>query len=201
MDATNFIFTALAMAKGNFVFVAVPDAETNGFDTVIDMDAYDPAEIALLLLGANDQMLANEAGHDYIAEKIIEAIEMIKECEHEWEYEYDEDGHWTVCTKCGEETEAEAHVYDDEHDLYCNECGYKRIIIGDFDEDGYVDKDDSVYLLYYTQFPDDPDYALNQNGDYDGDGLVTRKDAVYHLYHTFYGEEEYPLVPVAEVEE
>lgn len=35
-------------------------------------------------------------------------------------------GHWKVCVNCTQETEPIAHIYDDETDAACNECGYER---------------------------------------------------------------------------
>ena len=43
-------------------------------------------------------------------------------------FSHDEEGHWQVCTGCGEATEAEAHGFDGDCDETCDECGYQREI-------------------------------------------------------------------------
>ncbi len=69
---------------------------------------------------------------------------------------------------------------------------YEPYIIGDTDDNGVVDNNDAIYLLYNTIFGDE-DYPLNQDCDFDGSGAVDNNDAIYLLYHTIFGEEEYPL--------
>lgn len=39
---------------------------------------------------------------------------------------YDDDGHYSACTVCGEEEDRAAHTYDDACDADCNECDYER---------------------------------------------------------------------------
>ncbi|MCQ2430091.1 MAG: LCP family protein [Clostridia bacterium] len=44
------------------------------------------------------------------------------------EWSFDSDGHWHVCTGCGEAFKSAAHVYDNACDPDCNECGYIRTV-------------------------------------------------------------------------
>ena len=46
---------------------------------------------------------------------------------HTLNWLYDSTGHWQECFFCGEKvTSVEPHVYDNDQDLTCNVCGYKR---------------------------------------------------------------------------
>lgn len=53
------------------------------------------------------------------------------------DYQFDEKGHWEVCSRCGESGAKEAHVYDPDTDIDCNQCGYRRSI----ENPGSVSKD------------------------------------------------------------
>ena len=70
--------------------------------------------------------------------------------------------------------------------------GGEDFIIGDLDENGVVDTDDAVYLLYFTLFGEDT-HPVYQDCDFNGDGMMDTDDAIYLLYHTLFGEELYPL--------
>jgi|GEM_PF-1602425 len=60
----------------------------------------------------------------------------------------------------------------------------------DYNDDGYIDSDDAIYLLKNTLDPDI--YVLNQDGDMDGNGVVNEDDAIYLLKHTLMPD-RYPL--------
>ena len=44
------------------------------------------------------------------------------------DYVYDTDGHWKVCSQCGALGKKHSHVYDDDRDTICNDCGFERTI-------------------------------------------------------------------------
>ena len=44
------------------------------------------------------------------------------------DYAYDADGHWRVCSRCAALEEKHSHVYDDDKDAICNDCGFERTI-------------------------------------------------------------------------
>ena len=44
------------------------------------------------------------------------------------DYVYDADGHWRVCSRCAALEEKHSHVYDDDRDTICNDCGFDRTI-------------------------------------------------------------------------
>ena len=43
-------------------------------------------------------------------------------------YVYDTVGHWRVCSRCDALEEKHSHVYDDDKDAICNDCGFERTI-------------------------------------------------------------------------
>lgn len=100
---------------------------------------------------------------------------------------------------------------DGDYNISCvvatKECDLKNVsgkitvysvILGDVNGDESVDKDDAIYLLMYSFFPED--YPINQGADYNSDGSIDKDDAIYLLMYTFFPE-DYPLVfvPVATV--
>ena len=81
----------------------------------------------------------------------------------------------------------------------CNGTGKRKsnsyihnsiFVPGDLDENGEIDINDAIYLLYYTFFPDD--FLMNQQVDFNGDRTIDINDAIYVLYYTFFPE-DYPL--------
>ena len=52
---------------------------------------------------------------------------------HTWSTDWttDETNHWHICSGCEETKDLAAHIYDDEHDTTCEECGYEREIAAD----------------------------------------------------------------------
>ena len=44
------------------------------------------------------------------------------------DYVYDTDGHWKVCSRCAALGKKHSHVYDDDRDTICNDCGFDRTI-------------------------------------------------------------------------
>lgn len=57
-------------------------------------------------------------------------------------------------------------------------------IVGDLNSDGEVTDQDTVYLLFYTFFPDE--YPLNQSADFNGDDTVDENDAIHLLYYIYF---------------
>ena len=62
--------------------------------------------------------------------------------------------------------------------------------LGDLDENGEVDLNDAIYLLYYVNFP--ANYPINQSVDFNNDGNSDLNDAIYLLYHVNFPA-NYPL--------
>ena len=116
-----------------------------------------------------------------------------RECPHPDTYvkELNDMFHVHICHVCGDER-IEEHIYGDEFNVYCKECGYMNALKGDVDNDGDVDSDDAVYLVYNVFFGSE-DYPVAQILDFDGDGQETTDDAIYLLYFIYFGEGSYPL--------
>ena len=99
----------------------------------------------------------------------------------------------TTCDECGYVRQVPDHVYDNDQDLICNECNFEReapYTPGDVDENGEVDLNDAIYLLYHVNFSDT--YPVNQSVDFDSSGTVDLNDAIYLLYHVNFPV-SYPL--------
>ena len=124
---------------------------------------------------------------------VVPQIITVKECTHTntKTESLDDTYHALVCTNCGHVV-MEEHIFDDIYDVDCNECEYKRPLRGDVDNDGDVDEDDCVYLIYSVFFGT-IEYPVYQNLDFDGDGIVCSEDGVYLLRYIYYGAGEYPL--------
>ena len=82
-----------------------------------------------------------------------------------------------------------------------HECDFKNVAgqitvysvaPGDVDGNESLDKNDAIYLLMHSFFPED--YPINQEADYNGNGTVDKDDAIHLLMHTFFPD-DYPLAP------
>ena len=65
------------------------------------------------------------------------------------DYAYDADGHWRVCSRCAALEEKHSHVYDDDKDAICNDCGFERTI-----KNPEPEKPDSYRVSYNLSLPD-----------------------------------------------
>ena len=63
---------------------------------------------------------------------------------------------------------------------------------GDADENGKIDADDPIYLLYSVLFGTQ-DYPTSFEYDLNQDGVIDADDAIYLLYHVLFGNNDYPL--------
>lgn len=129
-DVYNLLY---AMASGNTVFVDVCEAEVDGLQQPIvigDASNYNSIAAALNALmryfySNPGNLYANEAGHAYIAEQLLNAIE---KAEHETSWDYDDNEHWQVCANCDTDFGTDRHSYSSDQDTDCDICGYVRTI-------------------------------------------------------------------------
>ena len=135
-----------------------------------------------------------------LAEHVYDSVcdATCNECDHERipphafaeAWSNDRDNHWHECELCDEISDFGAHNYGG--DSTCDDCGYRRYLLGDVDNDEDVDSDDAIYLLYHIFFGQG-EYPISQRCDFDGDGDVDSDDAIYLLYYIFFGDGDYPL--------
>ena len=116
-----------------------------------------------------------------------------REITHNYQTEWTNDAsqHWHECSVCGDKIDTAEHIYGDTGSGTCIDCGYKAFIVGDLDGTETIDKDDAIYLLMHSFFPEI--YPVYQECDYDGNGNVDKDDAVYLLMYTFFPD-YYPLL-------
>ena len=119
IDATNVYYTALAAANGNFAFVDVSDAETDGFAAPINVAALEVDQIIAMLLDAEESMHANAAGHAYIKDQIMKAFV----CDYSVYEQLDANNHTVKCAMC-EDSYTEAHTFVGNT---CEKCGYEKV--------------------------------------------------------------------------
>ncbi|MBE6713127.1 MAG: hypothetical protein E7580_06365 [Ruminococcaceae bacterium] len=62
----------------------------------------------------------------------------------------------------------------------------RAAVLGDTDENGKLDIEDAVYLLFNTNFPST--YPVSQATDFNADGATDVKDAIDLLYHVLFPE-------------
>ena len=145
------------------------------------------------LLRQYDAQTGEQIGHThsfaYACASKCEDCDFTKEAPHTLESKWtrDADGHWHVCTLCGEKQDYEAHTFTDPDT--CGICG-RLNLPGDMNNDYEVTDADAVYLLRHTLFEES--YPITRNGDFNGDSAVTDADAIYLLRHTLFGD-SYPI--------
>ncbi len=82
------------------------------------------------------------------------------------------------------------HLFDNEEDEDCNNCGLVKYVVGELDGSEGLNDTDAIYLLLHTYFPND--YPVSQDCDFDGDGEITEDDAIHLLFYTYFPT-DYPL--------
>ncbi len=128
--------------------------------------------------------------------KLSTTVITVHQCAPSAEFSKDKNLHWNACTTyaCQNRLNEGTHAFDGEEDAVCDTCGYTKYVLGDMDENGEVDLDDAIYLLYYINFPGK--YPVSQSIDLDCNGVEDLDDAIYLLYHiNFPGK--YPLIAPA----
>ena len=80
-------------------------------------------------------------------------------------YQSDENGHWKVCSRCNVAQAAESHVFDDEYDTDCNQCGYRRNIGNQGNVSKDVEKDEKA-----------PDTVLSDSAEELADIILTEEE-------------------------
>ncbi len=104
-------------------------------------------------------------------------------------FECDAYTHTEVCSLCGEKMPAQCHSLEGD---ICTVCGYIAdiTVIFDYDGDGELTTEDSIYFLYHIFFPEL--YPIEKPCDFDQNGTVDTDDAIYLLYHIYFAD-KYPI--------
>ena len=89
------------------------------------IEAIDPAKEATCT-----QTGRTQGSHCIVCGQVIKAQTVTEALGHDYSgaYVYDADGHWRVCSRCAALEEKHSHVYDDDKDAICNDCGFERTI-------------------------------------------------------------------------
>ena len=201
IDATNVYYTALAVADGGFTFVAVPDTTINGFKNAIDVDALDISKLGSMLLKLNDSMYANAAGHQYIYEQIMGALDTEPKVDNktkETTADFDakvsfEDNNKTAVVECDKACVVLARLADGsyvrlnavkrandsyEFDLSGVEGQFTLTVAlkGDYNLDGTVTTNDVARANKALVNHTDPSELQNYVFDMTGDDAITTND-------------------------
>ena len=88
-------------------------------------EAIDPAKEATCM-----QTGRTQGSHCRDCGLVIKAQTVTPALGHDYSgaYVYDAVGHWRVCSRCDALEEKHSHVYDDDKDTICNDCGFERTI-------------------------------------------------------------------------
>ena len=88
-------------------------------------ETIDPAKEATCM-----QTGRTQGSHCSVCGVVIKAQTVTPALGHNYsgDYAYDADGHWRVCSRCAALEEKHSHVYDDDKDTICNDCGFERTI-------------------------------------------------------------------------
>ena len=145
--------------------------------------------------GTIDESTRENHGYDNTCDTSCDECGHVRTITHDYSVQdKNTETHWMKCSVCGDidESTRKAHDYDNNCDTTCDECGFERklYILGDLDDNGEVDLNDAIYLLYHVNFPGS--YPVNQPCDFDGSGEVDLNDAIYLLYHVNFPS-SYPL--------
>ena len=71
-------------------------------------------------------------GTSIVEQKTIKALGH----DYSGNYRYDATGHWKVCRRCGVKNTKHNHIYNDDRDTVCNDCGYERTVNNPDTEEG-----------------------------------------------------------------
>ena len=94
------------------------------------------------------EVIKKALGHDFIGK-----------------YQSDENGHWKVCSRCNVAQTAENHVFDDDNDTDCNQCGYRRNTGNQGNVSKDVEKDEKA-----------PDTVLSDSAEELADTILTEEE-------------------------
>ena len=66
-------------------------------------------------------------------------------------WQKDNSGHWQICTSCNQDSETEAHVYENNCDTMCDTCGYERTVSHTFGNEFSSNENDHWHVCGICQ--------------------------------------------------
>lgn len=125
IDAANLETLCYAMLSDKTAYISAPDVETvfeteSGAGKTWDIGSFVFSFLRNVL--NRGQLLPSDAGHEYIADIVVNTVEVVPA--HDCIYDNDCDNR---CDICKEKRAVSGHAYSAECDKECNNCGALRI--------------------------------------------------------------------------
>jgi|GEM_PF-4610275 len=170
VEATDKYYTALAVANNHFTFIPVPDTQSGGFSSSLNLDTISIVALGVLALSFNSSVSATAEGHQYIYEQIMNAITLPSEPKV------------INYTKPASQQKYNATVYfEDWSQTAVVTSNYPCVLIAECADGSFVRlkatrRINTTYTFDLTQLEGEFTLSLALKGDYNLDGTLTAAD-------------------------